>query len=592
MSFSSPPALHSISSSAHDAYSQDSDDYMDQPADNVPASSSPVSSSPPWPATPPDTTNQANSSVVPGSPTRKLLYASETGASSYFSSLPGTRDTTADTKNTLNRSDGHVGDVDTDSTQDFEDSEDDEEYWDNDEDSGASSYPRSLESRAAQTVFSSQLNALLEEVLRSRHVFEESNSGSLGSGSQPLPSVDSSGSSQQSKILASHYFTSSLGSGLESYTRTIASNMSSMPRSSSSSSAEVLACIGSPHLSVSCTVSPDFNSLSPTISRVSRQMMAFKADHEDEEASPSSQCSEESKADENRESRPSVLHVSSRISAASRIPLRTPSTHVTNRPGIPSAPKKIPQKVGYNMPAIQAPKRHHPDSADVRVIHPSLSTPQSRLDAGTQQTVEIAQPLKKRKITSESKTTLLSPFCLAPDGDTTTSTSNHFRLSSARAQSSKDVSKLFSTKPASLRKAASLRSESSFSGDEVPKALRTIVEEEEEKTPMIIHKGGPSAAVRRDFPAVSNARPSTTNDIFPPTQANFCAHLRPQLEHSPDTRWHATHLFTRYFVQLGISPSSSPIAYRKSSEKEDMNIDYDGEREIVWDVAVACLAWY
>ena len=72
----------------------------------------------------------------------------------------------------------------------------------------------------------------------------------------------------------------------------------------------------------------------------------------------------------------------------------------------------------------------------------------------------------------------------------------------------------------------------------------------------------------------------------------FCANLRAQLAESPDTRWHAAHLFTRYFLRMGQSPSSSPVAATKKAKVSagaDEDI-MDGREALAWDFAVACLA--
>ncbi len=91
---------------------------------------------------------------------------------------------------------------------------------------------------------------------------------------------------------------------------------------------------------------------------------------------------------------------------------------------------------------------------------------------------------------------------------------------------------------------------------------------------------------------------------MPPTairsKPKFCSHLRRQLLESHDTRWHAAHLFTRYFLRLGTSPSGSPQIHDESGQRcptdDDEDNDTEGKRlltgkeALTWDLAVACMA--
>ncbi|KAJ3549405.1 hypothetical protein NM688_g5178 [Phlebia brevispora] len=84
-------------------------------------------------------------------------------------------------------------------------------------------------------------------------------------------------------------------------------------------------------------------------------------------------------------------------------------------------------------------------------------------------------------------------------------------------------------------------------------------------------------------------------DVEPPNIRNkplICANLRAQLADCPDTRWHAAHLLTRYFLRVGTSPNSPPVtATRKNEAQPSLRGESLSEREAVaWDCAVACLA--
>ena len=69
---------------------------------------------------------------------------------------------------------------------------------------------------------------------------------------------------------------------------------------------------------------------------------------------------------------------------------------------------------------------------------------------------------------------------------------------------------------------------------------------------------------------------------------NAFVHLRAQLTDSPDTRWHAAHLFTRYFLEIGTSTPPSPLP--RPSEVEEGPRILQGREAVTWDVAVACLS--
>ncbi|KAF7799483.1 hypothetical protein EIP86_010718 [Pleurotus ostreatoroseus] len=82
-------------------------------------------------------------------------------------------------------------------------------------------------------------------------------------------------------------------------------------------------------------------------------------------------------------------------------------------------------------------------------------------------------------------------------------------------------------------------------------------------------------------------------DVNPPTvrsQPLICANLRAQLAECPVTRWHAAHLFTRYFLRLGTTPSSPPV--KATAVITDGSGETMTEREAVaWDCVIACLAF-
>ena len=76
-----------------------------------------------------------------------------------------------------------------------------------------------------------------------------------------------------------------------------------------------------------------------------------------------------------------------------------------------------------------------------------------------------------------------------------------------------------------------------------------------------------------------------------PKKPYFCANLRSQLAECPDTRWHAVHLFTRYFLRIGVTPSSSPVARKTKVEDRTTEEDaMDDQEALAWDFALACLA--
>lgn len=80
------------------------------------------------------------------------------------------------------------------------------------------------------------------------------------------------------------------------------------------------------------------------------------------------------------------------------------------------------------------------------------------------------------------------------------------------------------------------------------------------------------------------------------SKPQLCSNLRSQLLDSPDTRWHAAHMFTRYFLRMGTFPSASPmpdeeqrettITEKGSSSARILN----GREALSWDLAVACVA--
>ncbi|KAI0685184.1 hypothetical protein BC835DRAFT_1385682 [Cytidiella melzeri] len=87
-------------------------------------------------------------------------------------------------------------------------------------------------------------------------------------------------------------------------------------------------------------------------------------------------------------------------------------------------------------------------------------------------------------------------------------------------------------------------------------------------------------------------------DVMPPTsrtKPQLCLNLRAQLLESPDTRWHAAHLFTRYFLRIGTSPACSPPIADESCGNGDADDDESsqvlhGKEALTWDMAVACMA--
>ena len=89
---------------------------------------------------------------------------------------------------------------------------------------------------------------------------------------------------------------------------------------------------------------------------------------------------------------------------------------------------------------------------------------------------------------------------------------------------------------------------------------------------------------------------------MPPTvrsKPKLCLHLRRHLLESHDTRWHAAHLFTRYFLRLGTSPTASPqvdedSSRRRLTDDDDNDGDFKriltGKEALTWDLAVASMA--
>ncbi|GJE86300.1 hypothetical protein PsYK624_023800 [Phanerochaete sordida] len=80
-------------------------------------------------------------------------------------------------------------------------------------------------------------------------------------------------------------------------------------------------------------------------------------------------------------------------------------------------------------------------------------------------------------------------------------------------------------------------------------------------------------------------------DVMPPAKVakkNAFVHLRAQLTESPDTRWHAAHLFTRYFLEIGTSTPPSPLL-RPLQVEEGPRV-LQGREAVTWDIALACLS--
>ena len=79
------------------------------------------------------------------------------------------------------------------------------------------------------------------------------------------------------------------------------------------------------------------------------------------------------------------------------------------------------------------------------------------------------------------------------------------------------------------------------------------------------------------------------------SKPQLCSHLREQLLESHDTRWHAAHLFTRYFLRLGVSPTGSPQIADESrsrltnTEGKSARV-LTGKEALTWDLALACMA--
>ncbi|EKM56708.1 uncharacterized protein PHACADRAFT_93145, partial [Phanerochaete carnosa HHB-10118-sp] len=81
-------------------------------------------------------------------------------------------------------------------------------------------------------------------------------------------------------------------------------------------------------------------------------------------------------------------------------------------------------------------------------------------------------------------------------------------------------------------------------------------------------------------------------DVMPlvnSTKKNASAHLHAQLTESPDTRWHAAHLFTRYFLEIGTSTPPSPLLGGSSEDAKGPRVLL-GREAVTWDIGVACLA--
>lgn len=80
--------------------------------------------------------------------------------------------------------------------------------------------------------------------------------------------------------------------------------------------------------------------------------------------------------------------------------------------------------------------------------------------------------------------------------------------------------------------------------------------------------------------------------IMPPAnlpKKNAFAHLRAQLTEAPDTRWHAAHLVTRYFFEIGTSEPPSPSTEPTSQHAGSPRV-LQGREALTWDIGVACLA--
>ncbi|KAI0080437.1 hypothetical protein K474DRAFT_1657861 [Panus rudis PR-1116 ss-1] len=83
-------------------------------------------------------------------------------------------------------------------------------------------------------------------------------------------------------------------------------------------------------------------------------------------------------------------------------------------------------------------------------------------------------------------------------------------------------------------------------------------------------------------------------EVDPPTsrsKPNVGGLLREELAKAPDTRWHASHLFTRYCINIGASPASSPAVLRRCvTGRPEVVTSSDDDAAFIRDIAVACVA--
>ncbi|KAI0342896.1 hypothetical protein BDW22DRAFT_1484438 [Trametopsis cervina] len=86
-------------------------------------------------------------------------------------------------------------------------------------------------------------------------------------------------------------------------------------------------------------------------------------------------------------------------------------------------------------------------------------------------------------------------------------------------------------------------------------------------------------------------------DVLPPalkSKPQLCINLRAQLLESADTRWHAAHMFTRYFLRVGVSTTSpTPISEESRVKREEGGSServLHGKEALTWDLAVAAVA--